>query len=80
MAKMPGPKQLAVRMLLEIFEDVRAGKVPCQVSSFSELHDYVDANDYGGFSPSNDAEVETMNRAQLIADEWLRCNAPRRPR
>jgi hypothetical protein len=77
MPKMPGPKQLAVRMLLEIFEDVRLGKVPCQVSSFSELHYYVDANEYGGFSPSNDAEVETMNHAQLLADAWLRERRPR---
>lgn len=77
---MPGPKQLAVRILLEVFADMRAGNVPCQVLNFSELHRYVDANEYGGFSPSNDAEVETLNRAQLLADAWLRGNAPRRTR
>jgi hypothetical protein len=33
----------------EILSDVRAGKVPADVKSFSELHDYVDANEYGGF-------------------------------
>ncbi len=30
-----------------IKSDVEAGIVPASVRSFSELHDYVDANDYG---------------------------------
>lgn len=37
------------RMKREIIEDVRAGVVPKSVKSFSELHDHVDANCYGGF-------------------------------
>jgi hypothetical protein len=36
------------RSKVEIIEDVFAGVVPWDVSSFSELHDYVDANEYGG--------------------------------
>lgn len=39
---------LAERMKTEIVEDVESGIVPESVSSFSELHDYVDANLYGG--------------------------------
>jgi len=37
------------RMKAEIQADIVAGIVPATVSSFSELHDYVDANCYGGF-------------------------------
>ena len=32
----------------EILADVAAGTVPQACASFSELHDYVDANGYGG--------------------------------
>lgn len=37
------------RIKREVIADVRSGKVPATVKSFSELHDYVDANCYGGF-------------------------------
>ena len=37
------------RMKSEILADIAAGTVPASVSTFSELHDYVDANEYGGF-------------------------------
>lgn len=36
------------RMKREIRDDVRLGRVPDNVKSFAELHDYVDANEYGG--------------------------------
>ena len=36
------------RSKAEILEDIATGRVPDTVSSFSELHDYVDANEYGG--------------------------------
>ena len=36
------------RSKAEILEDIAQGVVPDTVSSFSELHDYVDANEYGG--------------------------------
>ena len=36
------------RSKAEILEDMSNGIVPTTVSSFSELHDYVDANEYGG--------------------------------
>ena len=36
------------RSKAEILEDIAAGVVPGTVSSFSELHEYVDANEYGG--------------------------------
>lgn len=34
----------------EILQDVREGIVPATVSCFSDLHDHVDANKYGGFT------------------------------
>jgi hypothetical protein len=40
--------ELAERMKAEILADVENGIVPVSVSSFSELHEYVDANLYGG--------------------------------
>lgn len=37
------------RMKLEIFQDIKSGVLPANCPSFSALHDYVDANCYGGF-------------------------------
>lgn len=42
-------EQTVARMKSEILADIASGTVPETVSSFSELHDYVDANCYGGF-------------------------------
>lgn len=36
-------------MKKEIIEDIKSGRVPADCPSFSALHDYVDANCYGGF-------------------------------
>tara|TARA_R100000306_G_scaffold28831_1_gene31865 strand:+ start:363 stop:650 length:288 start_codon:yes stop_codon:yes gene_type:complete len=36
------------RSKMEILDDMSSGIVPTTVSSFSELHDHVDANEYGG--------------------------------
>lgn len=48
-AKAPTLEQTVERMKSEILADMRAGRVPETCHSFSELHDYVDANCYGGF-------------------------------
>ncbi len=40
--------ELFAKMKIEILADVENGIVPTTVASFSELHDYVDANLYGG--------------------------------
>jgi hypothetical protein len=42
-------KEVVERMKREILEDVKLGQVPVTVKTFAELHDYVDANEYGGF-------------------------------
>ena len=44
------PKNWADRLeqaRLQILSDVRDGTVPATVGSFGDLHDYVDANEYG---------------------------------
>lgn len=46
-------KRTVQRMKREIVIDVRLKKIPKTVTSFSELHDYVDANEYGGFCDDN---------------------------
>lgn len=41
------------RAMAEIRFDVYTKRVPETVADFSELHDYVDANSYGGFCDEN---------------------------
>lgn len=45
----PNLEQTVALMKAEILRDMACGIVPLTVASFSELHDYVDANCYGGF-------------------------------
>lgn len=46
------------RMKQEIIDDIKAGRVPADCPSFSALHDYVDANCYGGFC--EEAEMQAL--------------------
>lgn len=76
-------EQTVALMTAEILRDMACGIVPLTVTSFSELHDYVDANCYGGFEALHDT-VDTedeaacealwqfMNDAQTAVDHWLR--------
>jgi len=34
--------------IVQITTDIHSGRVPATVGAFGELHDYVDANEYGG--------------------------------
>lgn len=63
---------LVVRIQREITEDVADGIVPAAVSSFTELHDYLDANTYGGLCDDN-AHVltDTVAIVQDEVDRWL---------
>lgn len=75
------------RMKAEILADVLAGRVPDNVESFGELHDYVDANCYGGFCEDDyelerdangditQAQVDFFNACQGAIDEWIRTKA-----
>jgi len=68
----PTAEQLAEQMKAEIRTDVAAGTVPATVSSFAELHDYVDANCYGGTEELFDqlvTESETDQEHQVKLDK-----------
>jgi hypothetical protein len=69
---MTGTERAIERGRLEIMADMAAGIVPRTVRSFAALHDYVDANEYGGLCdfpllPAADAEL-----VQSALDAWLR--------
>ena len=63
---------------LEILSDIDAGIVPATVRTFSELHDYVDANEYAGLCDENFMDAASQegadiaNEVQGQIDEWLR--------
>lgn len=62
--------ELAERMKAEILADVENGIVPTSVSCFSELHEYVDANLYGGTEAlleQLDAEVPDTDEGHSAA-------------
>lgn len=61
----------------EIIEDVRAGRVPREVATFSELHDHVDANEYGGLCDPDTPEfmwTDDLAFPRAVQDqlnEWI---------
>jgi hypothetical protein len=66
----------AQRAELEILDDIADGTLPATVGSFSELHDYVDANCYGGLCDEEESNpnlslFETCAYQDLV-DAWLR--------
>ena len=64
------------RMIAELCEDIASGLVPSTVSSFAELHDYVDANCYGGFCDDDaDFEFEFTVRCQNALDRLIKIGA-----
>ena len=58
----------------EILAHVAAGIVPRTCASFSELHDYVDANGYGGAfeRPFDNNETDFWNAVQTTVDHWIK--------
>lgn len=82
---MATPQEIAEavrRSKREILADVRSGRVPGDVRTFSRLHDYVDANEYGGlcepdgpFSLGPEAEVsvdfDAAGQVQDQVHQWL---------
>ena len=62
---MPTPEEIADLMMAEILYDVSTGIIPRTVRSFSELHDYVDANLYG----DTEKLLEQLDAAQPDTDE-----------
>lgn len=67
-------KVLATAMM-EIIDDISRGVVPVNVKSFDELHEYVDANEYGlsGVEIDDfDEWVELANKFHPILDQWIK--------
>jgi hypothetical protein len=70
----------------EILEDIADGTVPASVRSFSRLHDYTDANHYGGAfeadlpaddaDPRRDAFFAYWNAVQDRLHQWLQDGRP----
>ncbi len=62
------------RAKMEILADVADGTVPVTVKAFSELHDYVDANGYGGAFdiPFLNESVDFWNKVQDAVHEWIK--------
>lgn len=86
----PSLEQIIARMKSEILVDITNGTIPETCASFGELHDYVDANCYGGFCndefsdkwgmPSDEgypnALIELADNAQNAIDAWLNAGRP----
>ena len=65
------------RAKTEILADVAAGTLPSTCASFSELHDYTDANGYGGAfeCPFDNNETDFWNAVQTAIDGWIKQGA-----
>jgi hypothetical protein len=59
----------------EILMDVQKGLVPNSIKSFSELNEYVDANEYGGFTKEDyqiSKNYAIENAVQMELDKWIK--------
>jgi hypothetical protein len=67
-------RRIVERAKAEILADVAAGTVPSTCASFSELHDYTDANGYGGAfeRPFYNNETDFWNAVQDAVDAWIK--------
>ena len=70
-------------IMAEIHKDIADGTVPASVGSFSELHDYVDANDYAQqagvptYVADADDPWEIVNTVEAEVDARLKAGAHR---
>jgi hypothetical protein len=67
-------EQAIERSKSEILRDVTDGTVPATCASYTELHDYVDANGYGGafeYDFDNE-ETDFWNAVQDAVDAWMK--------
>lgn len=68
----------------EVLADIAAGHVPATVRTYSELHDHVDANYYGGAfegelsedDAERDEQMGFWGRVQDAVDEWIKAGRP----
>ena len=64
--------------LLGIINDINAGIIPPTIKCFSDLHSYVDANEYGGFCIDTFAEqlIELFggrDEDEGLPDDYVAC-------
>lgn len=59
------------RMKAEILADMEEGIVPEDVASFSDLHDHVDANEYGGFCDDKFSDAAIKHFGGRDANEGM---------
>ena len=75
----PTLEETIERAKLEILAEVRGGRIPVTVQSFSELHDYVDANGFGGAFDEAlfpEIDIDFWNAVQDAVDVWIKAGAP----
>ena len=86
----PDPPRMAEAMKAEILRDMASGRVPADAPSYSDLHDYVDANEYA-LSAAEACQwsewdfecqrcADTFNTSTDLVDAWLRERATKEPR
>lgn len=70
-------------MRAEVLACIRSGQIPQTVLAFADLHDYVDANEFGGFCDSRctldvgaDRDCRFVNDAQDAVHYWLQARRP----
>lgn len=64
----------------EIRDDIELGVVPADIAAFSDLHDHVDANTYGGVCDENgpwadaydEDGIAAINEVQDAVDAWIK--------
>ena len=70
-----------LRMKSEILHDISDGTIPADIMYFKDLHNYVDANEYGGFTDKGDRvlnglpidqKIDVMNYCTQVVDHWLK--------
>lgn len=61
----------------EVLKDIEAGYVPGSVTSFAELHDYVDANTYGRMCDDDSTDPEAHKFFWPASSSWATDRANR---
>lgn len=68
------------RCKAEILADIASGRVPAAVAFFAEMHNHVDANEYGGacegeVDAADQAQADFWNRVHEAVDAWIKTGA-----
>jgi hypothetical protein len=67
---------IAQRVRSEVVADIAVGTVPDDVTGFNDLHDHVDANEYGGLCAENFGPTRMAYDVQDVVHEWLAAGRP----